>query len=370
MVQLNRQVDNRAPFSGSYHPGDVEILLRPAAITPTPIAEKEALIQSGKRHYSEMLSLEKVPDKRYMALYSQALMRNAGRLKADIAELAWMIMSRPQTSHKCVLVSLARAGTPIGVLLGRQLNRNGVETKHYSVSIIRGRGIDVNAMRHILTRHDAAQIIFVDGWTGKGAITAQLVASLTQTKLGIQPFLVVVADPAGCAHLAATTDDYVIPSGLLNGVVSGLISRSVLNDELVGERDFHACLFMEEHAASDLSDAFLSVIESAAEPAANRVGIWTKQSAANSRRECHRLLNEIMTADDVDDVNRIKPGIAEATRAILRRLPDKVYLTDFGDPEVAHMIYLAEQASVPLEQRDLGNYRALTIIKKIGGEQE
>jgi hypothetical protein len=34
------------------------------------------------------------------------------------------------------------------------------------------------------------------------------------------------------------------------------------------------------------------------------------------------------------------------------------------------MIYLARQSGVPVEQRDLGNYRAVTIIRKIGGEQE
>jgi hypothetical protein len=38
-------------FSGSYRKGDVEFLLTPVIIELTSIEEKEALIQSGKKHY-------------------------------------------------------------------------------------------------------------------------------------------------------------------------------------------------------------------------------------------------------------------------------------------------------------------------------
>ena len=65
-------------FSGSYDPDDVIFLLKPAIIAPTPVAEKEALIQSGARHYSEMLSPEAAPGEAYLALYDAALERNGG----------------------------------------------------------------------------------------------------------------------------------------------------------------------------------------------------------------------------------------------------------------------------------------------------
>lgn len=370
MVQLTKHYEGKGMhFSGSYAPEDVQFLLKPASISTTPVEEKEYLIQSGARHYSEMLSPERVPDERYLKLYHEALARNAGRLRADIETLASAIARRPVTARACVLVSLVRAGTPIGVLLARDLEARGIATTHYSISIIRGRGIDENALRHILARHSAEQIVFVDGWTGKGAITRELVASLATTGLGIQPYLAVVADPAGTAHLAATTEDYVIPSGLLNGIVSGLVSRSVLNSSIVGAGDFHACLFMEDHAAHDVSRQFLDAVDSAT-PDYRTTGAWSPEAANRSRNQCRTLLREVMRAEGITDVNRIKPGIAEATRAILRRVPDKVYIADEADPEVAHMIHLAVQSGVPVVQRDLGNYRALTIIKKLGGDQE
>ncbi|HAI50604.1 MAG TPA: hypothetical protein DCM53_14630, partial [Enterobacteriaceae bacterium] len=41
------------PFSGSYLPQDVHFLLQPVEIEMTPVDQKEQLIQSGARHYSD-----------------------------------------------------------------------------------------------------------------------------------------------------------------------------------------------------------------------------------------------------------------------------------------------------------------------------
>ena len=71
----------QANFSGSYLPAEVMLLLDIVSadsindISPT---QKEALIQSGQRHYSDMLTLEKPPSATHEALYNQALA--AGRL--------------------------------------------------------------------------------------------------------------------------------------------------------------------------------------------------------------------------------------------------------------------------------------------------
>jgi hypothetical protein len=133
-----------------------------------------------------MLSAEKLPDARYLALYREALERNASALHTDIAQLASAAAARPETSRECVVISLAWAGTPIGVLLKRALARMGIVAHHYSISIIRDRGIDENALRFIKKRHGVDTSIFVDGWTGKGAITKQLVTSLADSDLGFK----------------------------------------------------------------------------------------------------------------------------------------------------------------------------------------
>ncbi len=40
-----------------------------------------------------------------------------------------------------------------------------------------------------------------------------------------------------------TREDFLIPSACLNSTVSGLVSRTVLNDDLIGPADFHGAKF-------------------------------------------------------------------------------------------------------------------------------
>ena len=80
--------------------------------------------------------------------------------------------------------------------------------------------------------------MFVDGWTGKGAIARELAAAvvLANADLGtaFAPDLAVLADTGHCVEIFGTREDYLIPSACLNSTVSGLVSRTVLNDQLIG----------------------------------------------------------------------------------------------------------------------------------------
>ena len=217
-------------FSGSYAPEDVTFLLKPVQMASTPLELKETLLQSGRRHYSEMITAESPPDEEYLALFEDAFALGRRRLAHDVASLARALAVR--IPGEVVIVSLARAGTPIGALLRRALFRLGCASFHYSISIIRGRGIDQAALDHILERHDPASLVFVDGWTGKGAIAAESSRRLSCTTVlvacvSIHPSQSSL-DLAGVASLAASGDDYLIPCSILNAVISGLVSRTIL----------------------------------------------------------------------------------------------------------------------------------------------
>jgi hypothetical protein len=352
-------------FSGSYDPADVTFLLKPVSLAPTSVADKEAAIQSGRRHYSEMLSPETPPDEAYLALYRMALARNGARLAQDIVNLAAALDRQSADRPEIVLASLARAGTPIGILLARALRRRRRKVAHYSISIIRDRGIDTQALAHIAARHNPADTVFVDGWTGKGAIAGELHVSLAGT--GFTPTLVVVADPAGRADLAATDDDYLIASGLLNGIVSGLVSRSILNTDVVGPGDFHACVYFGEHEPHDLSRAFVAEIDALACCLAPQPIIGEPMRQRALAAECDALVASLMAMSGTTDRNRVKPGIAESTRALLRRLPEQLFVRDFDDPDVAHLLHLAATKAlhVSLLPSD-SRYRAVAIIKSLG----
>lgn len=260
----------KAYGSGSYLASDVTVLLdivAKDAVADVPVSQKEALIQSGQRHYSDMLTLEQAPTAMHEQLYTQALEQGAERTAADIANLAYTLHHLFQKSRNkntvsnerpLVLVSLVRAGLPVGVLLQRALadvnSSSALPSVHYGISIIRDRGLDPVALQMILNAHPDSPIVFVDGWTGKGAIYQELAHSLEKFSdpshanfpnifhqgADVIPLLT-LADPAGVAWLAASIDDWLIPSGLLNSTVSGLISRSLYTEPALG---YTAACFM------------------------------------------------------------------------------------------------------------------------------
>ena len=173
-----------------------------------------------------------------------------------------------------------------------------------------------------------------------------------------------VADPAGVADLAASDEDYLIPSGLLNSIVSGLVSRSILNDALVRPGDFHACASFAHLAPHDRSRAFVDAIDALMEE--EEAGAVTNDRSHRAQA-CGTMVADLMHRYGLSDRNRIKPGIAEATRALLRRLPERVLVRDPDDPDVAHLVLLARERGVPVEPLDRASgFRAVTIIRRLG----
>ena len=163
----------------SYLPEDVTILLKDVTglVEPQSTEERERLIQSG-RHYCEMLPIEYRPSEKYLATFEYALQKFSEVTARAVDILSERIYAKYRTP---VLVSLARAGIPAGIMVKHRIERRyGITVPHYSISIIRGKGIDKNAVDFILSRHRAQDICFVDGWTGKGAINRQLYAAMRE----------------------------------------------------------------------------------------------------------------------------------------------------------------------------------------------
>ncbi|MBV9930670.1 MAG: hypothetical protein JO013_06975 [Alphaproteobacteria bacterium] len=358
-----------AGFSGSYAAEDVTFLLKPVTMAATGVAEKERLIQTGRRHYSEMISIEPPPDEEHLRLYREALARNGARLAADVATLARLLAEAVPAPREVVLLSLARAGTPIGVLLRRALLRQGRRAAHYSISIVRDRGIDRTALAHVARRHAAADAVFVDGWTGKGAIAAELRASLAACTLGFRPRLAVITDPAGRADYAAGNDDYLIPCALLNAVGSGLVSRTILNASVVGKGEFHACLYYDHYTGRDLSRDFVDAVDGlAASIRPGPEGPAVEPDGARTR--CDAFIAALLATEGLKDANLVKPGIAESTRALLRRVPMKLFVRDPADPDVHHLLRLARLKRVGLASLPASApFRAVVLIRSLGAKE-
>lgn len=354
---------NNNLVTSSYSSDDVTILLQDlkGKVPVLDTKEKEKLNQSGV-HYSEMLPIEYVPSAEYLKVYENALKSQGKQTAQAVINLAHKILNTKSTKN-IVLVSLARAGTPVGILLKRYLTKYcNCNVSHYTISIIRGKGIDIAAMNYILSKHNAKNIVFVDGWVGKGAINRVLAEAITKLNIAdLSPELAVLSDPAYETNLYGTRDDFLIPSACLNSTVSGLISRTV---KLKGMSDdeYHGAIYYVENKEHDLSNAFLDEIEryfrdlkpdnTDAQPTTTSKGI----------DEVKKIASEF----NINDINKIKPGVGETIRVLLRRVPDVILIKSNANPKfIEPIIRLAKEKNVPIKEYPLTGYNTCGIIKDV-----
>ncbi|MBZ4202543.1 MAG: cysteine protease StiP family protein [Methylovulum sp.] len=361
---------NNTFFSGSYQQHEVQFLLKPITLPMLSLADKERLIQSGEKHYSQMLTAETVPSAEYLRLFYQAMSENKQRVANDLLILARKIIAT--RAEDITLVSLARAGTPIGVLLKTILTKLFKKTvRHYSLSIIRDVGIDQNALHFITQQHAINSLVFVDGWTGKGIIANELTASLARyaahTEQIIPAELYVLTDLSGHAHLSASTEDYLIPSCLLNATVSGLISRSVYDQAWCAEDDFHGCVYYEHFKADDLSRYFIDEIYACCEVLAtlSQQRLVLDTDTQQLHQQAQACLQHLAEQFAITNYHYIKPGIGEATRVLLRREARCLVLQASHASDTAHLRFLAEAREVPIVINPELPYQAVAIIKHI-----
>ena len=337
---------------------DCKLLLKDVTglIEPMSAAKRAQKLRSGT-HYCELLPEEYVPSEEYVSLYKKGLSAWGRQTALAVRSVSEQILRTK--GRDVVIASLARAGTPIGVLIKRYLKRfHGISAAHYSISIIRGRGIDKAALEYITARHSAASIQCVDGWTGKGAITRQLAEALADyPEIDCCP--AVLADPAGVCEIYGTREDVFIPCSCLNSVVSGLFSRTILRDDLIADGDFHGAAYFGELEAHDMTYEFIEAIEREMDNLPPYYPTECTPPLGEGLEETRRIAEEF----GADDLNLVKPSIGEATRVLLRRTPEVILLRDIENPLTKHLAELAREKNVPVKEYPLKCYRAVGIIK-------
>lgn len=384
---VDRIYTNRIPDPlpiGSYKSEDVIFLLKNlnGLLVETDLYTREKNVQSGG-HYSEMLPIEYEPTKEYLDLFHRTLQESASKVAEGVGIVAESILKR--NGPKMVLVSLARAGTPIGVLIKRYLLEvHGLDLPHYSISIIRGRGIDENAILYILQNHPDSKIQFIDGWTGKGAITSVLSKACTDFKVKygyeLDGDLAVLADPGYCVKTFGTREDYLIPSACLNSTVSGLVSRTVFRTDLIGVNEFHGVRFYKELLATEVSNLFVDTISAEFKTLGlRRSGVNSGDAQAGVDNEVEdgvevevevtwqglKALKRIQETFGITDINFIKPGIGETTRVLLRRLPERILVDRMDNPNLKHILLLANDKGIPVEEYPELTYSCCGLVKQL-----
>lgn len=355
----------------SYPKEDITFLLKDVTgeFTESTLEEREKAVRTGA-HYAERLPMEYQPSKEYTDLYHAAVEKTKERLSYLVGLVAHRILLNAETED-IVLVSLARAGSPVGILIHRYAEQIlGLHWPHYSVSILRDKGIDERAIRTIREAHPTSRIQFVDGWTGKGAIQKELTKAVKllndRENWDLHDDMAVLSDPGACAVLFGTREDFLIPSACLNSTVSGLVSRTILNDRFIGEDDFHGAKFYGELIDQDLSNNFVDEVTSCFPAAAEAV----RKAAFSSPVTVERTWQGMKEVEEIGqkmysetDYHLIKPGVGETTRVLLRRSPWKILVKSPDHPDVEHLLILAKEKDVPVEVVPELFYRSIGLIK-------
>lgn len=355
----------RGPQFGTYAPEEVGWLLKDLSDyeLERPLQERERQVQLEGAHYSESLPIEFEPSDVYLGLYQDLLRRWAGPVAGGIAELGDLLLA--DRGPEIVLVSLARAGTPVGILLRRWLKEaRGLTADHYAISIIRGKGLDEEAVIWLRDNVGLDRVVFVDGWTGKGAIADCLEQSVHEMAgrglAGLDSRLAVVADPAGVTTLCATRSDILIPSSCLNSTVSGLVSRTVHSRSLIGAGEFHGAKFYRHLVDADLSGEFLDTIAGRFPHVSPRA-----RHVEPPRRIGAEACRDLADRFGVTDLNLVKPGLGEATRVLLRRRPARLLVRDLSNDCVQHLLLLASDRHVPVEVVPTLPFEAVGLIARV-----
>ena len=124
----------RGPDFGSYAAEEVSWLLKDlsAVALEAPVEEREEAVQRGGAHYAESLPEEYQPDPEYLELFAQALAASARKTARAVGVVTEILLA--ERGSELVLASLARAGTPIGILVRRwALQRHAITVPHYSL---------------------------------------------------------------------------------------------------------------------------------------------------------------------------------------------------------------------------------------------
>lgn len=328
------------------------------------LMEKEKLIRAGV-NYSEVISKEDKPSYAVKKIFFEMLDRDKTVTAFYVAKISEIMYK--EKKDDLVIVSLARAGTPYGILVKKYLKyKFNIDIPHYSISVIRGKGIDFNALKYILREHEGAKIQFVDGWTGKGSITKELKKSIKifneSNNCNIDSSLAVISDPAKLCNIYGTRMDFALASSCLNATISGLISRTIHNKKYIGKFDFHGAKILEYLRAEDVSQQFIDIIYSQFKS----IQISEKDLVVQEKDEDYsiNITNKIKDLYGVNNINNIKLSAGESARVLLRREPKVVLVKDKRDKNIQHILKLAEEKKVNVIEYKESDYKCIAIIKE------
>jgi len=336
-------VANNHNLRTSYNEKDVKILT-------TDISQMHG--NSLKKEYH--------PSAEYILLFINSLNQFSFHIAMLIQNLSESIYRN--NPNGCVLVSLRKAGTSIGVLIKRFLEKKYTKIfPHYSIGVSK-KCIDRNALLYVLNNHKDRKIQFVDAWTGRGDLLKSLVNSLSEFYYISDPrtALAVLSDPANVTDICGTHCDFPIPHSFLESTTSGLLSKAFRHLSL-SEEDYYATIYYDNLLEQDLTYRFIDSVENHFD-----FSVLARSKYPECTPTKYSSATEIasITSDfALGNVKFVKPGIGESTRSLLRSTPNIVlFKKNIDKVLIQHILYLANQKNIPTLEYPLEAYKTCSIV--------
>ena len=145
-----------------------------------------------------------------------------------------------------------------------------------------------------------------------------------------------------------------------------MISRTILNQDYLEADDFHGCKYYSEFAEADLSvwfiEQLMAEINNIEKPNNLAIKPLNREQLQKTNQS---FIKQLMAKYKIKDIKLIRPGIGEAIRVLLRRIPDRILVQDKNSPEITPFLVLAAEKQVPVEEMSMMPYKATGIVSLI-----
>ena len=232
-----------------------------------------------------------------------------------------------------MLASLARAGTPVGVLMRRWARyAHGLDLPHYTLSIVRGRGIDRVALRHLAagTTRPTSRSSTAGPARARSPASSRPRSTAAERDDGLRfdPTLAVLADPGGCVPAVRHPRRLPHPVGLpqLDRVRPGVAHRAERRVHRAGRLPRREVLPRAQRVRclDALHRRDHRALPGGGRPGRGRLAARWPPSDRSPDWRGWRTTDEVAARYGITDVNLVKPGVGETTRVLLRRVPWRV----------------------------------------------
>ena len=134
-------------------------------------------------------------------------------------------------------------------------------------------------------------------------------------------------------------------------------------NELIGDWTVDGAVYYGELKDEDKSIEFLDEITDWLEDIVEEKKDEIEENQFTGLDEVKQIAKDY----EIEDINKIKPGVGETTRLLLRRYPDRVLINmrDINDPDLDCVIQVCKEKNVPIERYPLERYKVVGIIKDV-----